>query len=94
MKDVELSNWVQLNNIVERYAVRRLPSDIDLLYVCAERNYPNLISVLMQYGLYTRGQNGRYHNPIFAAVANNCCRAFKALIRADSQMYPDGIEFP
>jgi ankyrin repeat protein len=94
VKDVELRNWVQLNNIVERYEVRRLPSDIDLLYVCAERNYSNLIAILMKHGLYTRGQNGRYHNPIFAAVANNCRGAFEALIRADSQMYPDGIEFP
>jgi len=94
VKDVELSNRVQLNNIVERKEVRRLPSDIDLLYVCAERNYSNLIGILMQHGLYTRGQNGRYHNPIFAAVTNNYRAAFEALIRADSQMYPDGIEFP
>ena len=94
VKNFELSNWVQLNNIIERYEVRRLPSDIDLLYVLAERNYSNLIGILMQDGLYTSGQNGRFHNPIFAAVANNCRRAFEILTRADSQMYPDGIEFP
>ena len=94
VKDFELSNWVQLNNIVERYEVRRLPSDIDLLYVCAERNYSNLINILMQDRLYTSGENRRYHNPIFAAVANNCRQAFETLIRADGQMYPDGIEFP
>jgi ankyrin repeat protein len=94
VKDFELSNWVQLNNIVEVYEVRRLPSDIDLLYVCAERNYANLTGILIQAGLYTSGQNRRYHNPIFAAVANNCRQAFEVLTRADSQLYPDGIDFP
>lgn len=36
IKESEIRNWVQLNNIFERYQVRRLPADIDLSYTLAE----------------------------------------------------------
>src|SRR5262249_3362329 len=71
IKKIELRNWVQLNNIIERYHVRRLPPDIDLLYILAERNCSNLIDVVMRNPPRQRIQNGRYGNPIFAAIVND-----------------------
>ena len=93
VKDFELSNWIQLNNIIERYQVRRV-RDMDLLYILAEKNCPSLISILMQDGLCTRRRSGRYGNPIFAAIANDSHQAFEALVRGDSQAHPHRSEFP
>jgi hypothetical protein len=34
LKEFQLGNWIQLHNTIERYQIRRLPPDIDLLYTC------------------------------------------------------------
>ena len=94
IKEFELSNWVQLNNILEKHQVRRLPPDIDLLYILAERNFPNLIDVLMRDGRCIRNQNWRYGNPIFAAIVNDSYQVLEALVQRDSQRHPYGCEFP
>jgi len=93
VKQFGLSNWIQLNNVIERYQVRRLPLDIDILYVLAERNCASLIDILMRVGPHTRSQNGRYSNPIFAAVANDNQQAFEALVNGDISAREDGC-FP
>ena len=84
---------MQLNNIIERYQVHRLPPDIDLLYILAEKDCSNLINILMQDGPCTCRRSGRYGNPIFAAIANDCHQAFEALVRGDSQALPQRSEF-
>ena len=94
IKQFEPGNWIQLNNIVERYQVRRLAPDIDILYVLAEKNCASLIDILMRAGLpLMRRQSGRYGNPIFAALANDNRQAFETLVKGDRSARVDGC-FP
>ena len=94
IKGLEIRNWVQLNNVIETYQVRRLPADIDLLYILAERNCPDLIDLVMRNPPSQRSQNGRYGNPIFAAIAKDNRRAFEALTKVDRQIQNHDCEFP
>ena len=45
LKEFELGHWSQLNNIIGKFQIRRLPPRVDLLYVLAERNCSNLIDI-------------------------------------------------
>jgi ankyrin repeat protein len=94
VQNIEFSNWVQLNNIWKPQEQLHLPSDISLLDMCVERNYSNLVGTVMQNGLYTRGQIGWYHNPLFAAIAHDCHEALEALIEFDSRLFQEGDVFP
>ncbi|KFZ24911.1 hypothetical protein V502_00588 [Pseudogymnoascus sp. VKM F-4520 (FW-2644)] len=94
IKELEIRNWVQLNNIIETYQVRRLPADIDLLYILAEQNCPDLIDLVMRNSPCQRNQNGRYGNPIFAAIVKDSRQAFEALTKIDRQMQNYSCEFP
>ncbi|XTI82278.1 hypothetical protein V2W45_1516396 [Cenococcum geophilum] len=40
-----LQKWITLDNLFERYQIRRHTSDASLLYILAEKNLPNLISI-------------------------------------------------
>jgi hypothetical protein len=94
VKEFELGNWVQLNNIIERYQIRRHPPNIDLLYILAENNCAKLIDISLREQPCTYGENGRYGNPIFAAFANDNRDAFEALARSDCETHPHGCKFP
>jgi ankyrin repeat protein len=94
IKELEIRNWVQLNNTIETYQVRRLPADIDLLYILAEQNCPDLIDLVMRNSPCQRNQNGRYGNPIFAAIVKDSRQAFEALTKIDRQMQNYSCEFP
>jgi WD40 repeat protein/ankyrin repeat protein len=94
LTEIALSKWVELFNAIERYQARRLPRDIDLIYVLAEQNCSSLIDTLTRDGSRISSQNGRYGNPIFAAIAMDSQKAFESLVRRDSEAHPDGCEFP
>lgn len=87
IKQLKLSDWIQLHNIVERYQVRRLPTDIDLPYVFAERNCASLIDISIRCGRSTPSQNGQYSNPIFAAIATDSREAFEAFVSSSIRAY-------
>jgi hypothetical protein len=93
IKELEIRNWVQLNNIIETYQVRRLPANIDLLYILAKQNCPDLIDLVMRNPPCQRSQNGRYSNPTFAAIVKDNRQAFKALTKIDRQMQNYGASF-
>jgi len=80
INELELSNWVQLNNIVERHQVLRLTPDIDLLYILAERNYPNLVELLLDKGADVNTQGGFYGNALQAASARGREQVVKLLL--------------
>ncbi len=68
-------DWVMLDNILERYKVRRHTPDASLLYIFAEKNFSNLIRIPLESNLYT-GNAGerlgkeRYTAPFYEALAN------------------------
>ena len=40
-----LGDWITLDNLFQKYQIRRYTSDANLLYILAEKNLPNLIRI-------------------------------------------------
>lgn len=64
-----------LDNLFEKYHVRRHTPDASLLYISAEKNFSNLIRIQLEWDLYPgtageRLENERYAAPLYAALAN------------------------
>ena len=93
INEFEFGKWIQLHNIIERYKIRRLPPDISILYVLAEKNCSSLIDIRMQGGFSIQGRNGRYGHPIFAIIANDHQQAFEALVNGYASAGVNGSAF-
>ena len=70
-----LRNWIMLDNLFEKYQVRRHTSNASLLYIVAERNLSNLVRIQLESDLHPgtageRLENERYAAPLYAALAN------------------------
>ena len=70
-----LRNWIMLDNLFQKYQVRRHTSNASLLYIVAEKNFSNLVRIQLESDLYpdTAGErlgNERYAAPLYAALAN------------------------
>ena len=70
-----LRNWIMLDNLFEKYQVRRHTSNASLLYIVAEKNFSNLVRIQLESDLYPdtageRLENERYAAPLYAALAN------------------------
>ena len=70
-----LRNWIMLDNLFEKYQVRRHTSNASLLYIVAEKNFSNLVRIQLESDLYPstageRFENERYAAPLYAALAN------------------------
>jgi ankyrin repeat protein len=60
--------------------VLRLTPDIDLLYILAERNYPNLVELLLDKGADVNAQGGFYGNALQVALAKSHEQVVKLLL--------------
>lgn len=75
VENFALGNWIMLDNLFERYQVRRHTINASLLYICAEKSLSNLIRTLLKRDPYPetageRFENERYAAPLYAALAN------------------------
>ena len=71
-----LSNWIMLDNLFEKFQVRRHTSRASLLYILAEKNFSNLIRIQLESELdpntaVERCEDERYVTPLNAALAND-----------------------
>ncbi|CAO2651387.1 Nn.00g039570.m01.CDS01 [Neocucurbitaria sp. VM-36] len=76
-----LRRWVTLDNLFEKYQVRRHTDNVSLLYVLAELNLANLIKVCSSISQYMDVEDERYGCPLFAAAATGSDAAIGALIQ-------------
>lgn len=76
--------WIIRQN---KYSTRRLTRKADLLYILAERGFPNLIRTRLQKhpNIHIRGETHKY--PLFAALANGNKDAVAALFNLPSTIY-------
>ena len=70
-----LSNWIMLDNLFEKYQIRRHTSHASLLYILAEKNFSNLVRIQLEMELdpdtaIERCENERYGTPLHAALNN------------------------
>jgi len=94
IQEFDLRAWVNLQNIVEKYQLRRFPPDIDLSTVLAARNCPNLIGITPKGWQGVGNRKGRFENPFVAAIAHDNYEAVEALIQSHREMNPGQGQFP
>lgn len=85
-------SWISLNNIFEKYEVRRYTPSASLLYILAETNMAKLIKSVLHsdpYALYKQGE--RYKYPIFAAIVNGHRGAVEVLLESEDSPAKDDI---
>src|SRR4029077_5813330 len=89
LENFPLRDWIYLDNVFERYQIRRHTPEASMLYILAEQNLPNLILLLLKRTPNTDIQGERYCFPIFAALANCHENALRALLTPDLQLNSD-----
>jgi ankyrin repeat protein len=75
LKNFALDSWIKLDNLFEKYQVRRHTSNASLLYICTEKSLSNLIRTQLKQDpcpetAGERSENERYAAPLYAALAN------------------------
>jgi len=80
VENFPLQKWIALDNLFERYRIRWHTSDASLLYILAERNLPNLISIELKRVPHMDIEGERYGYPLHAALAHANENAVRALL--------------
>ena len=75
LKQFALSNWIMLDNLFEKYQIRRHTPNVSLTYIVAEKNFGNLVQIQIESDhdpgtVAKRLENERYGAPLYAALAN------------------------
>jgi ankyrin repeat protein len=84
-----LRDWITLNNLYERYQIRRYTSNGSLLYILAEENLPNLIRIELKRVPHMDIEGERYGFPLLAALANANENAVREFLIQDTSAWPD-----
>ena len=91
-----LRDWIRLDNLFERYQIRRHTYNASMLYISAEKNISNIIRIQLEHGscrdtAIENSRNERYAAPLYAALANSEVSedTVKALLMPVDQS-PDG----
>ena len=77
-----LAHWIKIDNLFEKYEVRRHTQNVSLLYALAEGNMSNLIKVHPSVLLYLKEEGERYGPPLFAALATGSEEAVRTFVEA------------
>ncbi|KJK85429.1 hypothetical protein H633G_10728 [Metarhizium anisopliae BRIP 53284] len=87
LEEFPTAQWANLENMYQKYNIRRLTPEVDLLYILAERGFPNLIRTRLQKhpNILIRGETHMY--PLFVALANGNKDAVAALFNLPSTIY-------
>ncbi|KAK9443575.1 Pfs, NACHT and Ankyrin domain protein [Metarhizium brunneum] len=87
LEEFPTAQWANLENMYQKYNIRRLTPEVDLLYILAESGFPNLIRTRLQKhpNILIRGERHKY--PLFAALANGNKDAVAALFNLPSTIY-------
>lgn len=78
--------WVEFNNIFEKFQVRRHTRQVSLLYLLAEYDMANLLKITGLVERCTDEETDRYGCPLFVALAMGSHNAFRVLV--------DSLEVP
>ncbi|KAK8148068.1 hypothetical protein G3M48_000410 [Beauveria asiatica] len=84
-----LEAWILLDNLFEMFKIRRHTPTTSLLHILAERNLAKLIKEALHLDSGIDVYGGRYHYPLFAALANSNHDAVKALLQTPTSPQED-----
>ena len=80
VENFPLRKWITLDNLFEKYQIRRHTSDASLLYILAEENLPSLIRIELKRVPHMDIRGERYGFPVVAALANKNKSAVQVLL--------------
>ncbi|RTE70663.1 hypothetical protein BHE90_014936 [Fusarium euwallaceae] len=83
VKDFPLKAWINLDNLFEKYEIRRHTPTASLLYILAEKGLARLIKTTLRHHPRINIQGERYRYSLFAALANSHRDAVKALLQQE-----------
>ena len=89
IENFPLQKWITLDNLFERYQIRRHTSNASLLYILAEKNLPNLISIELKRVPHMDIRGERYGYPLHAALAHANENAVRALLAPSTNAWSD-----
>ena len=72
METFNLGKWIMLDNVFEKYQVRRHTPKASLLYIVAEKNLSSLVRTQVESNVFpgATDKKERYAAPLYAALAN------------------------
>ncbi|KAL7787976.1 ankyrin repeat-containing domain protein [Trichoderma ceciliae] len=80
IRDFNLEMWISLDNLLQKFEIRKHNLDTSLLYILAAHGCANLIACRPYHPPWFNLPGGRYGYPILAAISNGHREAAKALI--------------
>ncbi|KAL1885609.1 hypothetical protein Plec18167_001104 [Paecilomyces lecythidis] len=79
-----LGRWILLNNLFEKYEIRRYTPHASQLYIFADKNLASLIRLALKNGPPMEPGAERYRDPLLAAIGRRNEAAVKALLPLDT----------
>ena len=86
-----LSDWIHLDNLFEKYQIRRRTLHCSLLYILSEKNLPHLIRIELDRVQQLDIKGERYSFPLNAALAHKNEAALRALLLPDTSARSIGM---
>ncbi|CAG8221817.1 unnamed protein product [Penicillium olsonii] len=84
LSSLPVSDWIGLNNLFEKFKIRRHTSDANVLYILAERGLSELVRTRIKEDSNVHVFGERYQYPLFAALANGHKDTVAALLNSSS----------
>ncbi|KAL6803153.1 Pfs, NB-ARC and ankyrin domain protein [Trichoderma sp. SZMC 28013] len=88
LKEFPLDDWIQLDNLLERFEARRHKRSVSFLYILAELNMSHLIRRHPDILSFLSLEEERYGTPLFAALAMNSSESLRAFLDAYLEIEP------
>ncbi|KAL9572065.1 hypothetical protein ACKAV7_003782 [Fusarium commune] len=87
ISEFPVPNWVRIFNIFEKHKIRKYSQGADILYILADRGYPELIRMRLEVNPRIDGGGGRYRHPLLAAMARGNKDSVTALLGLSSRIH-------
>ncbi|CAI7624644.1 unnamed protein product, partial [Penicillium pancosmium] len=93
LSSFRVPQWINVNNLFEKYKIRRYTSDATFLYILADKGFSELIRSRVRHDpdIHILAPGERYQYPLFAALANGNKDTVAALLNLSSSVL-DGID--
>ncbi|KAJ5493608.1 hypothetical protein N7463_009695 [Penicillium fimorum] len=85
------TKWIKINNLFEKFKIRKYSENANLFYILADKGFPELIRTLRQDDTEIHVFGERYEYPLFAALASGNKDCVAALLNSPSTFY-NGID--
>lgn len=76
-----LKSWIDLDNLFEKYQIRRHTPSATFLYLFAEKNWTRLVATQLDCDPQTNLHGERYRYPLFAAIASGHRNAAEVILQ-------------